>query len=98
MAGKVTDLAHRGCGPASRGKRPSIRLRVHPQRHDLEPAGLHQGVQHRRERRLRRHAALSSDGSTLAVGVSGESSAATGINGNQADDSRFGAGAVYLYR
>jgi cysteine-rich repeat protein len=41
--------------------------------------------------------ALSADGSTLAVGAPDESSAATGINGNQADDSAQGAGAVYVF-
>ena len=41
--------------------------------------------------------ALSADGSTLAVGAYYESSAATGINGNQADNSDLGAGAVYVY-
>jgi hypothetical protein len=41
--------------------------------------------------------ALSADGSTLAVGSRLESSAATGINGNEADTSATGAGAVYVY-
>ncbi len=41
---------------------------------------------------------LSADGSTLAVGAWFEDSAATGINGNQADNSASGAGAVYVYR
>ncbi|HWO20266.1 MAG TPA: hypothetical protein VNO30_15965 [Kofleriaceae bacterium] len=41
--------------------------------------------------------ALSSDGSTLAVGAYGENSAATGINGSQADDSASYAGAVYVF-
>jgi trimeric autotransporter adhesin len=41
--------------------------------------------------------ALSSDGSILAVGAAGESSAATGIGGDQADNSATGAGAVYLF-
>ncbi|MFN9028966.1 MAG: SdrD B-like domain-containing protein, partial [Betaproteobacteria bacterium] len=41
--------------------------------------------------------ALSADGSTLAVGAYGEASAATGINGNQADNSAPGSGAVYVY-
>jgi len=36
-------------------------------------------------------------GSTLAVGARGEDSAATGINGDQADNSAQDAGAVYLY-
>ncbi|MBK7775090.1 MAG: cadherin-like beta sandwich domain-containing protein [Sandaracinaceae bacterium] len=41
--------------------------------------------------------ALSSDGSTLAIGCSGERSNATGIGGNQADDSAVNAGAVYVF-
>ena len=42
--------------------------------------------------------ALSSDGNTLAVGSTNEASIAAGINGNQADTSRPGAGAVYIFR
>ena len=41
--------------------------------------------------------ALSADGSTLAVGADGEASAATGINGDQTDNSADFAGAVYVY-
>lgn len=41
--------------------------------------------------------ALSGSGEILAVGAVREDSAATGINGNQEDDSLDGAGAVYLY-
>jgi trimeric autotransporter adhesin len=41
--------------------------------------------------------ALSGDGNTLAVGAPGEDSSATGINGNQADDSAKNAGAVYVF-
>ena len=41
--------------------------------------------------------ALSSDGNTLAVGANGEASSATGIGGNQTDNSLASAGAVYLY-
>jgi hypothetical protein len=41
--------------------------------------------------------ALSSDGNTLAVGAFGEDSNATGVNGNQSDDSAAGAGAVYVF-
>jgi tartrate dehydratase beta subunit/fumarate hydratase class I family protein len=41
--------------------------------------------------------ALSGDGSTLAVAASGESSGAKGINGNQNDNSVYGAGAVYVF-
>lgn len=41
---------------------------------------------------------LSGDGNTLAVGALFEASAATGINGDQVDNSASGAGAVYSYR
>jgi trimeric autotransporter adhesin len=41
--------------------------------------------------------ALSGDGTTLAVGAPLESSSATGINGNQHDDSAEFAGAVYVF-
>ena len=41
--------------------------------------------------------ALNADGRTLAVGARGESSNATGINGNQADNSIWGAGAAYVF-
>jgi hypothetical protein len=41
--------------------------------------------------------ALSSDGTLLAVGSAGESSDATGVNGNQSDSSASGAGAVYVF-
>jgi cysteine-rich repeat protein len=40
---------------------------------------------------------LSADGATLAVGAYQEASAATGIGGDQSDNSRYGAGAVYVY-
>lgn len=41
--------------------------------------------------------ALSADGSTFAAGAPSENSAATGIDGDQGDDSAFSAGAAYLY-
>jgi FG-GAP repeat len=41
--------------------------------------------------------AMSADGNTLAVGALTEDSAATGIDGNQADNSAPSAGAVYVY-
>jgi hypothetical protein len=41
--------------------------------------------------------ALSADGNSLAVGASGESSNATGVNGNQADTSARDAGAAYVF-
>jgi hypothetical protein len=42
--------------------------------------------------------ALSADGSALAVGALGESSAATGVGGNQTSNSAPTAGAVYMFR
>jgi hypothetical protein len=41
--------------------------------------------------------ALSGDGDTLSVGATGEGSGATGVGGDQADNSLFFAGAVYVY-
>ena len=41
--------------------------------------------------------AISGDGNTLAVSAIEEGSKATGINGDQADDSAAGTGAVYVY-
>ena len=41
--------------------------------------------------------AMTPDGRTLAVGAEGEGSLATGVGGNQADNSLVRAGAVYLY-
>lgn len=41
--------------------------------------------------------ALSSDGTTLVVGAEGESSNATGIDGNQNDNSATSSGAVYVF-
>jgi len=41
--------------------------------------------------------ALSGDGNTLVVGAIGEDSNATGINGDQANDSAQGAGAAYVF-
>ncbi|EOD77819.1 hypothetical protein D515_03488 [Grimontia indica] len=42
--------------------------------------------------------ALSEDGNTLAVGAANESSNATGVNGDEADNSSASSGAVYVYR
>jgi hypothetical protein len=41
---------------------------------------------------------LALSGDTLAVGAFGEGSAATGVNGNQNDDSTAQSGAVYVFR
>jgi hypothetical protein len=40
---------------------------------------------------------LSSDGTRLAVGAYWEASSATGVGGNQADNSALGSGAVYVF-
>jgi len=40
---------------------------------------------------------LNADGSTMAVGAIGDDSNATGINGNQSDESARASGAVYVY-
>jgi hypothetical protein len=40
---------------------------------------------------------ISRDGNTLAVASPDESSAATGVNGNQKDDTASGSGAVYVF-
>jgi hypothetical protein len=41
--------------------------------------------------------ALSDDGNVLAVGAIAEDSAATGVNGDQSDNSALSAGAVYVF-
>ena len=41
--------------------------------------------------------AISADGSTLAVGASGESSSAVGVNGDQLDNNAMSSGAVYVF-
>ena len=41
--------------------------------------------------------ALSADGSTMAIGAPCESGGATGINGNQNDNSMYASGAVYVF-
>ena len=42
--------------------------------------------------------ALSADGSTLVFGAANEDSIATGVGGNQADNTAANAGAVYVFR
>jgi hypothetical protein len=41
---------------------------------------------------------VAMSGETVAVGAPGEASAATGVNGNESDDSAKKAGAVYVFR
>lgn len=40
---------------------------------------------------------LNADGSSMAVGAIGDDSNATGINGDQNDESARASGAVYVY-
>jgi hypothetical protein len=42
--------------------------------------------------------AVSADGTTLAVGAPVEDSASVGVNGDEANDARIAAGAVYVFR
>jgi len=42
--------------------------------------------------------ALDADGNTLAVGAPGEDSSATGVNGDETDNSATNSGAVYVFR
>ena len=44
-----------------------------------------------------RSVSLSLDGKTLAVGATGEDSAATGVNGDQTDNISSNSGAIYLF-
>src|SRR5262249_10579483 len=44
-----------------------------------------------------RGVAVSADGTTIAIGAPGERSGATGVDGNQADNSQSASGAVYLF-
>jgi hypothetical protein len=55
----------------------------------LKPSNTHGGD--------RFASALAIAGDTVVVGAWGESSAATGVNGNQADQSAIGAGAAYVF-
>jgi hypothetical protein len=41
---------------------------------------------------------MALDGDTLVVGAPNESSAASGVNGDQSDDSMFASGAAYVFR
>ena len=74
-------------------------VRLHPPQRDepVDAAGLHQGVESADGAEFGHVVALSADGNTMAVSAYFESSAATGINGNQADDSIPQAGAVYVF-
>ncbi|WP_179957728.1 integrin [Exilibacterium tricleocarpae] len=50
-----------------------------------------------REDRFGAAVALSADGGTLAVSATGEDSSATGLDGDQSDNSALDAGAVYIF-
>ena len=54
----------------------------------MDPAGLHQGLE---------HTGLTRDGKTMVISARGEDSAAKGVNGNQGDNSADEAGAAYIF-
>ena len=60
-------------------------------------ASLREGVQQRCNDRFGQTLALSADGSVLAVGASGEDSAAAGLGGNSLDNSSSNSGAAYVF-
>src|SRR5689334_4144524 len=80
-----------GDGGGSAGGAPSVLVGVSQQQAYVKASNTGAGD------RFGTSVALSADGNTLAVGAFDESSNATGINGNQADNSAPGAGAVYVY-
>jgi hypothetical protein len=72
-------------------------LRFHRvQRHDLEPRCVVKASNTGSGDEFGFSVALSADGSTLAAGAVGEVSAATGVGGNQTDNSVPAPGAVYV--
>jgi hypothetical protein len=86
-------------GPAPMaGGQPAAAPRVLEQIHYLKASNTGYGDQFGTGGTLLGDAvALSDDGSTLAVGATFEASGSAGINGDQSDDSIYGAGAVYVY-
>lgn len=62
-----------------------------------EPTGSGYGPTYRNAANFGHAVALSADGNLLAVGAPGETSGATGVNGDQDDSSVPYAGAVYTY-
>ena len=73
------------------------RLCLRPQRRELGAAGVRQGVERRIRRSLRQRRGHQRRRQHMAVAAYWESGAATGVNGNQADDSIPQAGAVYVF-
>jgi hypothetical protein len=72
-------------------------LRVHAQRHDVKQQAYLKASNTGGGDEFGRSVALSANGSTLAVVADVEASAATGIGGNQADNSASGSGAIYVF-
>ena len=78
---------------------PRCGLRVHAERGDVVATGLHQGIQHRRLRPTSAPAWRCPGTATRWRSVPyREASNATGIDGNQADDSADDAGAAYVFK
>ena len=71
---------------------------LNPQRLMLDTIGYFKASNTDPQDNFGREVALSNDGLTLAVSAEHESSNATGVNGNQADNSSADSGAVYIYR
>ena len=102
----------RPCGPRSHSRSPAFTGSgaIHDRAADAaaEAGRVHQGVERGGVRPLRDAGAetrgiretrlpLSGDGSTMAIGAPFESGGATGVNGNQNDNSTYASGAVYVF-
>ncbi len=70
-------------------------LCLYPHGRGLEPASVPQSVQHRGNDEF--GSAVAVDGDTIVVGVPREDSNATGVNGNQANNSASSSGAAYMF-
>ena len=69
-----------------------------PRRHMLETIGYFKASNTDPHDNFGSDVVVSGDGSTMAVNASNEASNATGINGNQSNNSLNEAGAVYVFR
>ncbi len=63
----------------------------------MDPTGLRQGIQYERAGRFWDRDRVVGRRGTLAVGATGEDSAAKGVGGTQADNSAQSAGAAYVF-
>ena len=72
-------------------------LRVHAQRHDVDPAGLRQGVEHRRGRLLRRDASRSRRRHARGRRRTARTAPRPGSTATRPTTRRRAAGAVYVF-